>query len=128
MQDSQRYVTPQQVKKDLKWWKLFLRDFNGCSMMWLPQHTTVNQVFMTDSSLTGMGGICGNRFFCVKIPEWMQKDPHLNIAHFEMLAIVIALKTWKDVVRCRKVAIGCDNQGVLAIINSGKSRDGKLQD
>ena len=50
-----------------------------------------------------------------------------NIAHLELWAIIIAIKLWINVVSGKKLHFFCDNECCVTIINSGRSKDGKLQ-
>ena len=95
--------------------------------MWMTQHQVVNEFLSTDACLVGIGGLCGNKFFHCDIPKFVLEMDNVNIAHFEMWAIIVALKLWKSEINGHRFVIGCDNQAVVAIINTGRSRDCLLQ-
>ena len=58
-------------KKDIQWWISFMHVYNGVSMIKTCDWSKVDQVFMTDSCLTGCGGICGDQFFHRQFPEFV---------------------------------------------------------
>ena len=128
LQDGCVYMILEQVRKDLKWWRLNLRKFNGRSIMWMEQKLVVNEVFATDSCLTGAGGLCNGKYFHVQFPEYVFTwDEKVHIAHLELLAIIIGLKIWKKHLKGMRIVVGCDNQAVVTIINTGRSRNRLLQ-
>ena len=46
----------------------------------------------------------------------------MNIAHLEILNIV-ALRVWHQFWANKKVAIACDNEAVVHVLNTGRTRD-----
>ena len=65
---------PLPVRKDIRWWCLFLEDFNGVSMMPDLGWQEVDATFSCDASLVGLGGICGVEYFHVLIPEFVNES------------------------------------------------------
>ena len=128
MDETGRYTITQEIRRDLSWWKLFLHEYNGKSIMWMEQRLVMDEVFATDSCLTGAGGFCSGSCFHTTFPEvvysW-QKCVH--IAHFELLAILLAVRAWSRLIVGKKMVVGCDNQAVVAVVNTGRSRDQLLQ-
>ena len=49
-----------------------------------------------------------------------------NIAHLEILNIVVACKVWANDWANKKIQIWCDNQAVVEVLTSGKCRDTTL--
>ena len=49
-----------------------------------------------------------------------------NIVHLEMLNILVALRVWGDQWSNQKIKIVCDNEAMVAVINSGKTKDRTL--
>ena len=95
--------------------------------MWLEQMLTPDQVLATDACLRGIGGICGKHYFHEELPSEIADDPNLNVAHFEMIAVIIALKSWPHKLRGIWFRILCDNQSMVSVLNTGRARDFKLQ-
>ena len=115
-----------ELKKDIYWWNKFMPLYNGVSLMWLEQHPEPNEVFATDASRLGLGGILWDKeYFRMSIPEACRDK---NIAHLEMLALIVGLKAWGKLHLSNKyVVVECDNEAVVTIVNSGKSKDMYLQ-
>ena len=94
----------QEVRKDLYWWKVFLQKYNGVSMLWLEESRGAH-AFTTDATLEGIGGLYGQEYFMEKPDElaYYTMQDSKNIAHMEMLAIMIAMKVWKTGLLKRKL-------------------------
>ena len=96
MWDGIRYTITDEVRMDLKWWKVHMQDYNGISMMLLNQRMDQPEFFATDSCLQGARGICGDKYFYVTFPQyifgWAKK---VHMAHLELLAVVLGVKVWK---------------------------------
>ena len=52
-----------EFRKDIAWWRRFLRAYNGVSMISTAQWSSLGEVFTTDACLTGCGGLCGDQLF-----------------------------------------------------------------
>ena len=113
-----------EVEKDLLWWTKFLDLYNGTSIMWMAQTHVAQTRFATDSSLTGMGGQAQGCFWFAEIPAHLQQEP---IATLELWAVIVSLKKWAYKYRGGRFKIKCDNQVVVAILNSGRSHVHNLQ-
>ena len=118
------YYIDFQTKKDIEWWKNFLPTYNGVSIMWLDQFLEPDFVVATDACKSGLGGVCGNEYFHFKL-----RGDYLNynIAYLEVLAVIMALKCWKNKLRGKSIVMKCDNMSVVQVINGGRSRDLVLQ-
>ncbi|MCH2416896.1 MAG: hypothetical protein MK195_09075 [Acidimicrobiales bacterium] len=109
-------------KKDIKWWIMFVREFNGVSyippMIWNEPDVT----FSTDSSLKGCGGVCGRDYFHTNFPPAiLEKD--LPIHALEMLAVLLGVRTWGRLCTGMRLQIYCDNEAAVTVINSSKTKD-----
>ena len=127
MQDGVRYVITMQVRKDLEWWRSFLRQYNGSSIMWMCEKNMVDEWFATDACLKGAGGFCQGNYYHITFPKKIFDWGDVNIAHLELLAIIIGVRLWKNLVKGMKFVVGCDNEAVVTIINMGRSRNELLQ-
>ena len=47
----------------------------------------------------------------------------MGIVHLEMINILLTLRVWGKAWKDSKVIIKCDNQAVVSVLTSGKSRD-----
>ena len=127
MERSKEYEVPNWAKDDLKWWAMFLPQFSGTAIVWLVEEPTPDVVIATDACLKGCGGWSGTEFWRMRFPKWVREEwANDNIAHLELMAIIVAAKVWAEKLRGKIVHIHCDNQAVAQLINSGKGRNKKL--
>ena len=118
----------QEVRKDIAWWRTFLSEFNGVSMMLTEDWSDPDQVFETDACLSGIGGwdpISGNYFHKV-LPD-VVASMNLHISEIELLAICIALKAWGRHFARKKIIVNCDNEASVEVLNSGRCRNTFMQ-
>ena len=87
------------------------------------QQTPIDSLLATDACMTGIGGVCGNQYFTISIPESVKNIPGINIAHFELLAIYVALCSWIKKFTGVKFVISCDNKAVVEVINKGRAKN-----
>ena len=113
------------IHADLRWWDEFLLQYNGVSILWLIDAKTPDMFLATDSCLEGAGGTCENEFFHVRYPTEI-KEKFTNIAHLEMIAIIVALKLWCNKLKGKVLQLSCDNEACVSIMNSGRCWDKKL--
>jgi len=120
-QSSIFYVS-KEFRKDLFWWKRFLKEFNGVTYIPDMDWKQPDLIISTDACLVGAGGWCGAEFFSTKFPlEIIKKGFHINI--LEMLTMLVALKLWAKECSGMRLQFYCDNDMSVRLINSGKSRD-----
>ena len=112
-------------KKDLKWWSMFVEDYNGVSFIPAVTWAEPDVTFATDSCLEGCGGWCLKEYFHVNFPKFI-KDQSLRIHHLEMLAVLVGVRMWGEYCTGMKVQIYCDNEAVVTVINSSKTKDAFL--
>ena len=114
------------IRKDLLWWRLFMIEYNGVSLLWLHDTISPDIVIVTDSSLDAAGAICNNEFFHARYPEEI-KTQFSGIGQLEMLAIILAIKMWTPFIQGKFIRLTYDNEACVQIVKSGKSRDKCLQ-
>ena len=73
-----------------------------------------------DASLSGIGGVCGKETYHHVIPNFLENSP---IVVLEMFNILVATRLWAFNWANKNVLIHCDNEAVVTILNSGKTRD-----
>ena len=125
MKRGQQYKLTEQMRKDIKWWYLFLPGFLGTSVLWLLDVLEVDSEFATDSCLQGVGGVRGWEYFRCKFPKHVRRDT--SIVHLELWAIIIAIRIWGEECACKVIRVKTDNEAVAKILNTGRSADALLQ-
>ena len=110
------------IKRDLTWFIEFLPLFNGVTNY---DHVTIdfNETLAIDACLNRVGGVWKNNVYTCAIPEYLRANEHLSITHFEMINIIVALKTWGNSWQGKKVLLRTDNMAVVHICNKGYTRD-----
>ena len=76
----------------------------------------------TDSCLQGCGGICDKEYFHSKFPETIFRQGH-PIHKLEFLAVLVGARIWGHKFKGLKIRMYCDNQPVVDVINSSKTKD-----
>ena len=113
---------PVSVRKDLLWWKAFLPQYNGISMILLEEFSEPDAQFSCDACPSGCGGMMQDSYFHKEFPTFIQ-EMKLHINALELLNIAVALKLWGTKLRGKKVLIICDNMSSCRLINRGFSRN-----
>ena len=111
-------------RSDLQWWATFLVEWNGVSMM--SRDPRVGHEASITSDASGSWG-CG-AFNSQSEAEWFQLQwPEtwcsIHITAKELVPIIIAAAVWGRKWQGKAVLCRCDNAAVVAVINSGKSKD-----
>ena len=112
-----KIILTTEFKQDLNWFLQFLPRFNGKAFI---SHRQVTEEIELDASLQGLGARWGQYVYTVPIPLGY-KD--FSIVHLEMLNILVAIRTWSHQWGGKAIKIACDNQAVVSVLNSGKTRD-----
>ena len=110
------------IKRDLAWFIEFLPLFNGVTNY---DHATIefNETLAIDACLNRVGGVWKNNVYTGAIPNYLKDNEQLSITHFEMINIIVALKTWGHLWQGKKVLLKTDNMAVVHICNKGYTRD-----
>ena len=122
-----QHLIPNYVKKDLLWWHKYLSQYNGVSMMILEEWSKPDEVFSSDSCLSGCGGFWQGNFFHAVFPKSVS-DKKYNINILEILSVIICMKLWGSSFKGKRIQVYCDNSAVCSVINSGKAKCAILQD
>ena len=110
-----------EARSDLEWWFQFAEAWNGTSLMYESNRNRCEVTLVSDASGTwGCGAFCRERWFQLRWPPALQES-HITIK--EMLPIVLAAAVWGKEWIGKSVMALCDNAAVVAIVNSGSSRD-----
>ena len=103
-------------KKDLRWFNAFLPVFNGVSFFKQPPSKSVH----LDACPSGLGAIFDHQVHSLPLPSnWRD----LNIAYTELVNILVALKVWHVQWEGSSLLIRCDNQAVVSVLTTGKTRE-----
>ena len=109
-------------KSDLQWWASFLPVWNGSSMMGGVHQYRYSATVTSDAS--GRWG-CGaysssGDWFQLEWPEeW--REVHITVK--ELLPVVVAVAMWGKQWQGRNIRCRCDNAAVVAILNTGSSKE-----
>lgn len=129
---------PEWFKDDLQWWKEFVRCFNGRASIIISSADTDVSIW-TDSSLLGFEGWCEDDWFT---GVWHMADhralqgipvDNIEIASHELVdrddinimelwPILCAIRRWGPVLRNKKVLCRTDDQQVIYMLKTGRSR------
>ena len=99
--------------RDLRWFQRFLSFHNGVSLY---EHKKCDHQVHLDASLHGLGGVWHNFVYHLPITYGYKG---LNIAHFEMVNILVVLKVFCHQWATKRVLVHCDNQAVVCVLQSG---------
>ena len=75
--------------------------------------------------MQGLGAICDNEVYSIAITLGFE-EYDFSTVRLEMLNILVALHVWGNNWQGKQMVIHCDNQAVVVILNSGKTRDSTL--
>ena len=117
MEDRGSIPLTVEAKRDINWFLKFLPTFNGTTFF---DHRPITVAMELDASLQGLGARWSDQVYTLTIPLGYN---NLNICHLEMLNILLALRIWKDQWANSRISVACDNQAVVQVLNSGKTRD-----
>jgi hypothetical protein len=117
--------------KDLGMWEEFIQDWNGASFFisstWVTSDTL--SLFTDASGSLGFGGIFGAHWFQGHWePQHQLGRPGISIAWQELFAIVVACQLWANVFSNRRILFFCDNESVVNIVNTKRSRIPRVMD
>ena len=107
-------------KRDLLWFIKFLPSYNGITFF-QKDSLEGNETLCIDASLTGMGGVWGNKVYST--PIFGIPEHYRNIVILVMLNILIALRVWADQWAYKRVLFRCGNLAVVQVIRTSKTRD-----
>ena len=107
-------------KSDLYWWHMFINHWNGisflCSATTFPEY----HIYTDASGSWGFGAIFAGFWF--QLP-WTMEWSSINIMAKELVPIIISCTVWGPLLKQRSTKFHCDNQGLVAVINKGSSKD-----
>ena len=114
------------LRSDILWWDTFLATWNGSSIIPKRMDTRPAIHIWTDASGTFGCGARSGRWLQLKWPEdhilgeVALKEESITLK--ELIPIILACAVWGNDLAGRCVTTHCDNQGTVALVNSGYSR------
>ena len=118
-------------REDVKMWQNFLIDWNGTSLFLNPfwENSAELSLYTDASGTQGFGGIFRNQWFQGKwLPHETLDTKNISIDWQEFYAIVVACYIWASVWAQKRIIFYCDNQAVVSIINSKRSKSPRIMD
>lgn len=107
---SSTIVLSEPARKDLLWWQSAIRDWNGRPI----EKRTIEAQVSTDASNSGWGASYGN----LKASGlWTNREKYLHINEKELLAVLLALHSFKAQLTGKHIQILSDNITTVAYIN-----------
>ena len=77
-----------------------------------------------DACLSGVGAVWEDNVYAATYPPGFTDT--LSIVHLELINIWVMLNVWGRYWNSKLVKIWCDNEAVVHILTSGKTRDGVM--
>ena len=112
------------ARSDIRWWSSHASQWNGISMMTRFDKSHPRQFVTSDASGSwGCGAYHGQYWFQL---EWPSTMDHCHISIKEMIPIVIAAAIWGNEWSGQSVRFQSDNAAVVALLNSGSSKEASL--
>ena len=128
MKCGEWYVLSEQVRQDIKWWYLYLPGFKGEGILWMLDIPKIDAEMAVDACLVGAGGVHHSECYKTEFPDHIKIGKgETNIAHLELWAVIIGIRLWGKELRGKIIKVKSDNEVVSTIINTGRSKDKKLQ-
>ena len=118
--DKTKIIITSEFHKDLAWFNSFLSHYNGIT--YYEQQNCHSEVHL-DACFTGLGGSYESMVYALPIPKDFM---NYNIAHLEILNIVVALKVWAQQWANKRIKINCDNMAVVEVLRNGRATDNIL--
>ena len=116
---------PSEVREDLDFFCSLMPKYNGISIIDKSLVDSDEQVEL-DSCLSGCGGLCGQSYYSCEFPGSVLAVGH-QIAHLDMLNVVVALRLWAPIWSGKKMQVFCDNMNTVTALQTGRTRDLYMQ-
>ena len=107
-------------KSDLYWWHMFINHWNGISLLRSATTFPDYHIYTDASGSWGFGTVFASFWF--QLP-WPIKWSSINIMTKELVPVIISCAVWGPLLKQRSTEFHCDNQGLVADINKGSSKD-----
>ena len=108
-----------EMQKDLAWWEIFLTDYNGISCIPDNIWSRPNEIFSSDSCLSGCRACSSTNYFHFELPDSIIRQGQF-INQFELYVILIAVREWAPMFSNKNILIYCDNQTSVQVLHHGR--------
>ena len=132
--DNQKVKLSEECRKDLLWWRYFLKEYNGISLIENedPVRLSLDQlldcpftVCAGDATPVGGGAWHGSSYWSRQLPLPLQ-DPTLPVHVKEFLVVLVSIKIWGSNWSGMVVQIFCDNDAVCHVIDGERPTDPRM--
>ena len=111
------------MPKDIRWWAIFMSDFDGITVMPPERWDAPDLIFSMDASLDGTGGWSyrGNnkaRAFHAKFPAFISSRTDVGINELELITFIVAIKKWGSIMQDCNILAYCNNQVTIDVIKN----------
>ena len=116
------FPLPSTARRSLHLWKEILRRNLGSSLKFILNDLAraKNNIFIDASTSWGIGGCCGPNYFCIPWSELSTFNTDV-IARKELLACLVAVFCFGDIIANQLVSLYTDNQNVVVWLRKGRS-------
>ena len=121
MPEKGKSKIPDEVRKDISWWKLIAPQYNGVSYIPAEFLSKPDSWISTDACLSGGGGYFNGFYFHFSFSkDLIAKGKYIN--QFELFMLWKAVELWATKMRRKNVLIYCDNKTIVDCLCSSKSK------
>jgi hypothetical protein len=110
-----------EFKRDLEWFVRFAQVYNGVTRFDNEIEKTDYEIY-TDASFKGIGARVNNWVYKYEI-----EGDGSNIAHWEALNVLVALRVWACKFKHARVKVFCDNAAAVSVFQTHRASDKILQ-
>ena len=114
---QEKIVISTDFRRDLNWFTNFVPKFNGTAFF---VHDKVHHEIELDACLQGLDARWGSTVYPLRLPNSLA---NMTILHYEMLNILVAIRTWGTGWSGKTVLIHCDNEAVVTVLTTGRTKD-----
>ena len=136
---KRRIELPDSFFDDLAWWSTFAQSFNGYADFFDPEQNSID--LYTDACLDGLAATCNNDFYQARVLPCDDEFLHCfaatdntyivyvpiehaaNINVLELIAILISLFRWSNLMKNCRVISYCDNLQVCYNLSKDKTKN-----
>ena len=110
-------------RSDLQWWRVFAERWNGTAIATVGEGNPSIELISDASGKWGCGAWSGTSWFQLR---WNSISQGFAICVKELIPIVVAIVIWGERWRGQRVLCRCDNQAVVAALNSRSCRENHI--
>ena len=112
------------ARSDIIWWSMFAAKWNGTSMLTRFDKANPQYIVTSDASGSwGCGAYEGTKWIQFQWPSTMESS-HISVR--EMIPVVMSAALWGQGWSGKSVQFRSDNTTVVALVNTGSSRENSL--